>query len=448
VKLALKMILAMVTVVVLVLSASTCLRVKRLLALFDDDMRKDHVLIGSTLSVPLVEVWYRGGPERANELIRAADANQLGTHIRWLPRGELLERAPLAPLDWSRLNAIDHQQRSLAGDLMHLEASEHGSPHLVSHVPVSGSDGLLGALELITSFAARDRYIETNIWPGVRAALVLSTVAAALTMVLGFILSARPLARLTQRASARAAEDAADRARLERELPHAEQVTTVRKLAAAVAHELGTPLNIVLGRAKMIVRGKVTGPAVTESAQSIVDQAARMTSIIQRLLEQTRRSQKPEEPDQSTSSSADGVRLLRQVAALRGVELSFAIRGEADAGTEPPSLDTLTTSLVVNLLQATPPGSKVSLRARSSRAPLDTDLESTPPSSTLVRIRNGDGAPSSTHQGRAEPAVASGTQHTGLARCGNANPDGAIETAMLEVESELDSGWVSSLYLR
>jgi hypothetical protein len=359
VKLALQLILAMVTGILVALSAPTFLHIKRLLIFLDDDMRRSHVLIGSTLAVSFVEIWYSDGPERAGDLVRIADATRFRTHIGWLPRAESIERSALAPLDWSRLSAIEHHQSSLTGDLMHLKPSEHGRPHLVTHIPVNGPDGLLGALELVTSFETRDRHIDASIGSHVIALMVLSAVAAGLTLVWIIASIRRPLGRITREArrlcaaepgepmnlqhdkigslasevnaererlvvsNARAPEDTVCRVRLDRDLLHAERLTIANELAATVAHELGTPLNIVLGRAKMIVRGQVTGPAVAASAQSIVDQATRMTSVVRRLIEQTRRRDVPEEHVNSTTSSVDGVHLSGQVDTLRGVELSL-----------------------------------------------------------------------------------------------------------------------------
>ena len=70
-----------------------------------------------------------------------------------------------------------------------------------------------------------------------------------------------------------AAETAARLATLEH-LRHADRLTTVGKLASGVAHELGTPLNVVLGRAKMIASGEAAGDEVGECARIISQQAA------------------------------------------------------------------------------------------------------------------------------------------------------------------------------
>jgi signal transduction histidine kinase len=47
------------------------------------------------------------------------------------------------------------------------------------------------------------------------------------------------------------------------ELRHAERLNTIGKLAAGVAHELGTPLNVIAGRAEMIATGR-GDPAATK----------------------------------------------------------------------------------------------------------------------------------------------------------------------------------------
>src|SRR5262249_3748831 len=64
------------------------------------------------------------------------------------------------------------------------------------------------------------------------------------------------------------------------QLGHADRLKTVGHLASGVAHELGTPLNVVSGRAKMIAQGMVSGDDVAENARIISEQAARIATII------------------------------------------------------------------------------------------------------------------------------------------------------------------------
>ena len=48
-------------------------------------------------------------------------------------------------------------------------------------------------------------------------------------------------------------KETAHRISMLEQLRHADRLTTVGKLASGVAHELGTPLNVVHGRAKLIL---------------------------------------------------------------------------------------------------------------------------------------------------------------------------------------------------
>ncbi len=76
---------------------------------------------------------------------------------------------------------------------------------------------------------------------------------------------------------------------LEQRLGQTEKLATIGQLAAEIAHEVGTPLNVIAGRAKSIKR-KASDPATVEkNAEIVAEQTARITRIIQRLLDFTRR---------------------------------------------------------------------------------------------------------------------------------------------------------------
>ncbi len=76
---------------------------------------------------------------------------------------------------------------------------------------------------------------------------------------------------------------------LEQRLRHSETMATVGQLAAEIAHEVGTPLNVISGRAKGIIKKQDNKEAVTRNAEIIAEQTSRITRIIQRLLDLTRK---------------------------------------------------------------------------------------------------------------------------------------------------------------
>ena len=76
---------------------------------------------------------------------------------------------------------------------------------------------------------------------------------------------------------------------LEQRLGQTEKLATLGQLAAEIAHEVGTPLNVIAGRARSIQRKSKDPEAVEKNASIVAEQTARITRIIQRLLDFTRR---------------------------------------------------------------------------------------------------------------------------------------------------------------
>jgi len=80
---------------------------------------------------------------------------------------------------------------------------------------------------------------------------------------------------------------------LERNLRQSEKLATIGQLASGLAHEIGTPLNIIGGRAELIKRRFVDKEA-QKNLDIIVQQTERITKIIQQLLGFVRKK-KPEQ---------------------------------------------------------------------------------------------------------------------------------------------------------
>ena len=68
------------------------------------------------------------------------------------------------------------------------------------------------------------------------------------------------------------------------ELRHADRLTLVGRLASSIAHELGTPLNVVSGRAMMIAMDDAASDDIRENGNVIAQQAHHMAGLIRDLL--------------------------------------------------------------------------------------------------------------------------------------------------------------------
>src|SRR5207237_8845622 len=124
-----------------------------------------------------------------------------------------------------------------------------------------------------------------------------------------------------------------------------------------LAHELGTPLNVVSGRSRLIRDGEVEGGEVGNSARIISEQAERMTSLIRQLLDFARPRALHKAPVNVTTLAGRVTELVATIARKANVTVHApphddALRVEADDG----QLHQVMTNLVVNAIQASPDG--------------------------------------------------------------------------------------------
>lgn len=153
------------------------------------------------------------------------------------------------------------------------------------------------------------------------------------------------------------------------QLRHRDRLATVGQLASGVAHELGTPLNIVAGHANLIGSGEGTPEEDRDSAREIASQAERMTAIIRQLLDFARRERPHLEEGDLRSVAERTTRMLAPLAAQRGVELTLApADGHAPVRIDAGQLQQVIANLVINAVQATLRGGRVDIAVHTVRA--------------------------------------------------------------------------------
>lgn len=400
-KLAIKVALALMCAVLSVLAPFAYYRIEREVQLFDSDMRKDHALIGTTLAVSVGDVLVRDGIERADELVHLADTNRIGTQVRWKSATRWSEGGEAQR--FKDLHEPIHEVIRLQVDAEGEALAEEGERFLRSFFPIRHGEQTLGIIELTTSYASRDQYVETSTLNAIAATLLTVASAAGVMLAVGVVLIARPMRALVEKArrvgasdlsgplvlrqkdeigtlahemnamcdqlaEARhiAAQETTARERALEQLRHADRLITVGKLAAGVAHELGTPLNIISGRARMIVRGKVTGTTVVDYCQSIADQADRMTKIIHQLLDFSRRREPRLERVDLTQVVKDAVALLAHMAHKKGVALTMHSGAALFAVVDPSQIQQVVTNLVINALHACAAGAATTVTVISN----------------------------------------------------------------------------------
>lgn len=161
-----------------------------------------------------------------------------------------------------------------------------------------------------------------------------------------------------------------ERRELELALREMDKLATVGQLAAGLAHEIGSPLQVLDGRVAALA-AKADDPGETRRLARILrEQTQRITRIVSRLTDLARRRTAPSRLLDPAPPVRAVVELLRGEARRRGIELSL----EPGEGVpllygDPDSLQQIALNLVHNALDATDRGGSVRVRLRPTRLP-------------------------------------------------------------------------------
>jgi len=150
-----------------------------------------------------------------------------------------------------------------------------------------------------------------------------------------------------------------------RELARGQRLALAGQLAASVAHQIGTPLNVMSGYVQMLLAKQEDGSPDAERLRTIQDQIARVTAIVQSLLDHTRRpalALRPLAPRELVDGLAE---LVRPSLVGSGIELAVEVApGLPAVGVDRAQLEQALLNLVTNAVDAMPDGGRLSLATR------------------------------------------------------------------------------------
>ena len=144
------------------------------------------------------------------------------------------------------------------------------------------------------------------------------------------------------------------------QLRHAERLNVIGTLAAGVAHELGTPLNVITANAELIESGQLSPEKVHRALQAIRRQSARMAEIIAHLLEFGRRGGSSKAVVNLGTLVTKACSLLQPIADRATCTI---VRPnppvEVIAIVNPGEIEQVLANLILNAIQAMPDGGTV-----------------------------------------------------------------------------------------
>jgi two-component system NtrC family sensor kinase len=150
-----------------------------------------------------------------------------------------------------------------------------------------------------------------------------------------------------------------------RELAASQRLALAGQMAASVAHQIGTPLNVISGHVQ-ILRGELEeGSPEAERLGTVQEQIARVTAVVQSLLDRTRRPPPVLRPMAPASLLEGLAELVRPALRGRGIELTLDVEpGLPAVGVERGQIEQGLLNLITNAIDAMPEGGRLELRAR------------------------------------------------------------------------------------
>ena len=395
-KLVRKLTLALLAGFALVFALQAWRSVSEFAEAYEEDIARDHRSMGRVLAAALSAGVRDQGGDAALAMVAEANEREPTTRIRWVrldvapddPDAPALSEAALLPaIEGHLLTRLDR------------DAGVHGMVYTYSPVIVDGS--VVGAVEISESLEGERRFIRSHLVREGLATSALFLLCGGVAWFVGVRFVGRPVEALIAQARRVGSGDLSERVALRQhdelalvademnamtgrladarrrldsetaarlaaieQVRHADRLTTVGRLASGIAHELGTPLNVVSGRAEMIASGEISeAREVRETASVIRQQSDRMVRILRQLLDFARRKAAERAPTDLVPLARETLALVEPLADKRGVALRLGAqvaecRADVDAG----QLQQVLTNLVMNGIQASRDGGTVEVR--------------------------------------------------------------------------------------
>ncbi|MDP2993095.1 MAG: PAS domain S-box protein [Deltaproteobacteria bacterium] len=242
------------------------------------------------------------------------------------------------------------------------------------------------------------------------------------------------------------ARDISERSQQQEQMIHSEKLATVGLIASGIAHEIGTPLNIISGNAEFLLADLPEYHPMREELETIVDQCQRISDQVKSLLDFARPSSSQFAPLNINEIIHDTLRLLKHMIKPNH-NIQFNLTPEM-----PPlmgdkyRLRQLFINLLLNAFQAMPAGGSLTISTRllsGSRAPKVED-----PYVDIKIQDSGQGIEKENLKSIFDPffttkAMGQGTG-LGLAVCLRIVKD---HEGSIEVESEVNKGATFTIHL-
>lgn len=364
------------------LGIDSYIEVQRALAEYEADLLSHTAQQAHSLGISVSKLLDAYGDGGAIEVLEAANSASRDVHAHWVTLRALLNSTlELTPDEVLRLRSGLPVAR-----LVGIGAPDRAA---VAFSPVVIERQVYGAVQVSQLAVRRSELLSWHTERALTTAAALLAISWLWASLLGLRWVARPVEQLVEKAvrigkgdfghplqletgdefaqlatklNEAAADLAASQERIEREtqariaaidqVRRADRLIAVGRVAAGLAHELGTPLHVVSERAKMARAGEVEASELPRTLDIIIEQTARIAATIRQVLDLARQ-QPPNRSPLDLSSLIESTReLLLPLASKKSIEVRVDVPPTARALIDGTQIRQVLMNLVMNAIQA------------------------------------------------------------------------------------------------
>ena len=382
---------------------------------YEDELVAKHVVMGRVLRAAFSEVMDTDGEARAVSVLDYTD-KRMFVDIRWVHLDDAAppERRPHTPI------------ANLTPLLADREVHDKSDGKLRSYIPVHiEGRPIFSALEFSEQLDGEREVVARALVRELRVVVAVAFATGIASGILGLLFVARPMRLLIEHArrvgrgdlspmaTSRRNDEIAELGRemnamciqlseaqsaqkkaLE-QLRHGERLSWVGKLASGLAHELGTPLNVITLRAKAIAQGRAAGERARDAASSIAEQAMRMTNLVRHLLDFARRRAPQRDIVDVTAVVRRTADLIGTVAAKAKIRIAVRIDPQTrEVRGDGGQLEQVLMNLLMNGIQAISGGGTIEVATANVTAQPPADHGGSEEQYVRISVRDtGSGIP-------------------------------------------------------
>ena len=336
---------------------------------WEQERREDHATdLVDAVKPTIMDAWKEGGSITIQQAMEVQSIALSGQSMRWMDP----EEKPLTQTTERRVSSI-------------AVADANGKRTAYAYVPLEVDGDKIGAVEISEPTEKYDAQLRQSVSRSVVSLLGVAMLSGLVVYFGGVRLIGRPLNRLIEQVgeigNGQLYQEPALRSKDElgklaiaistmshqigqqqATIRHTDRLGTIGTLAAGVAHELGTPLNVVAGRASLIASGKLSDEEVVSSAKTVKSEAERMTTIIRQLLDFARQSPSIKGSIDLRSVVEQTCNLMASIAKQSSIVIKPQLPNDAIfVDGDPAQLQQVTTNLLSNAIGAMPAGGAIAV---------------------------------------------------------------------------------------